>query len=65
VHGYAGGIPNPFTDRWIWNISDFTELCEVRKAVTYLVGEHDFSSFTVDIKEIDDAVPVIQVKRRA
>lgn len=50
------GIPNPFTDRWTWNMSEFTELCELRKAVTYLIGEHDFSSFTVDRSAIDDAV---------
>jgi tRNA pseudouridine38-40 synthase len=50
------GTPSPFTDRWAWNMNDFTELCEVRKAVTYLVGEHDFSSFTVDRSAINDAV---------
>ncbi len=53
------GIPNPFTDRWSWNIPEFTALHELHKATDCLCGEHDFSSFTVDRKEIDDAVRTI------
>ncbi|MFZ2657232.1 MAG: tRNA pseudouridine(38-40) synthase TruA [Victivallales bacterium] len=53
------GLPNPFSDRWSWNIGNFSDLCELRKAADCLVGEHDFSSFTVDRKEIDDAVRTI------
>ncbi|OGV55001.1 MAG: tRNA pseudouridine(38-40) synthase TruA [Lentisphaerae bacterium GWF2_50_93] len=53
------GLPNPFSDRWSWNMGDFTDLCELRKSCDRLVGVHDFSSFTVDRKEIDDAVRTI------
>jgi len=53
------GLPSPFSDRWSWNISDFSDLCELRKAADCLTGVHDFSSFTVDRKEIDDAVRTI------
>lgn len=49
------GIPNPFTERWSWHLPNFKEICEIRKAVSYLEGMHDFSSFTVERKEIENA----------
>lgn len=53
------GTPNPFTARWSWYLEDFKHLYELRKAVKILEGKHDFSSFTVERKEIDDATRTI------
>ncbi len=49
------GKPNPFLSRLTWHIPDFTEICEIRKSVKYLKGKHDFSSFTVERKNIERA----------
>lgn len=53
------GNNTPFVSRWTWHLPSFTKICEVRKAVKFLIGTHDFSSFTVERKEIDSAVRTI------
>ncbi len=50
------GPSTPFVERWSWNLRSFTKIREVRAAMKMLEGVHDFSAFTVDRKEIGDAV---------
>ncbi len=50
---------NPFLEQFVWHIPEFDNICEVRKALQYLEGEHDFSSFTVKRSNIDNAIRTI------
>ncbi len=50
---------NPFTADLSWHIPNFTYICEVCKALTYLEGDHDFSAFTVKRKEVDNTCRTI------
>ncbi len=52
-------VEDPFTGRWSWHLPSFSKICEVRKAAAFLVGTHDFSSFTVERKDREDAVRTI------
>lgn len=40
---------NPFTHRWAWQVSEPFNLDAIRKASSYMIGVHDFSSFAVEI----------------
>ncbi|MBR3708275.1 MAG: tRNA pseudouridine synthase A, partial [Lentisphaeria bacterium] len=53
------GDINPFTNRYSWLLDDMTDIDSLRKAIQYLEGEHDFSTFTVDRGSIDDPVRLI------
>lgn len=53
------GSEDAFTSRWSWHLENFTKLDEVGRCMEMLVGRHDFSSFTVERSEIDDAVRTI------
>jgi tRNA pseudouridine38-40 synthase len=53
------GDINPFTNRYSWLLDDMTDIDALRKAIKYLEGEHDFSTFTVDRGSIDDPVRLI------
>ena len=53
------GDINPFTNRYSWLLDDMTDIEALRKAIKYLEGEHDFSTFTVDRGSIDDPVRLI------
>lgn len=50
------GDINPFTGRYSWYLDDMTHLDELREAISFLQGTHDFSTFTVDRGKIDDPV---------
>ena len=50
------GDINPFTNRYSWLLDDMTRIDELREAIAFLQGEHDFSTFTVDRGKIDDPV---------
>lgn len=53
------GDVNPFTNRYSWHLEDMRELDALRKAIGYLQGTHDFSTFTVDRGKIMDPVRTI------
>jgi len=53
------GCPNPFTSRYSWHLPRCTDLDGIRAAAEHLTGEHDFSAFTVNRKDIDDATRTI------
>ncbi len=42
-----GKDTNPFLSKYSIHLPKFQNLCEVRKALKYIEGEHDFKSFTV------------------
>lgn len=50
------GDDNPFVNRYAWRMRDMTELGSLREALRFIVGEHDFSTFTVERGKIDDPV---------
>ncbi len=50
------GDINPFTNRYSWLLDDMTHLDELREAIRYFQGVHDFSTFTVERGKIDDPV---------
>lgn len=49
----------PFSNRYSWSQRNCTNIDEMRKAAKYLIGEHDFSSFTVLRSQVDSAVRTI------
>ncbi len=51
------GDINPFTCRYSWYLDDMVgHMDELKTAIGFLQGEHDFSTFTVDRGKIDDPV---------
>ncbi len=50
------GDINPFTNRYSWLLDDMTHLDELREAIRYFQGVHDFSTFTVERGKIGDPV---------
>ena len=54
--GINSGEINPFTGRWSWHLHDFRELDAVSRALAFLKGTHDFSTFSVESKKYDDPV---------
>jgi tRNA pseudouridine38-40 synthase len=55
IYVINNGTEDAFTARWSWHLPEFQNICEVRKAMSHLIGTKDFSSFTVDRKDIDNA----------
>ncbi|OGV47698.1 MAG: tRNA pseudouridine(38-40) synthase TruA [Lentisphaerae bacterium GWF2_52_8] len=53
------GTESPFAGRWSWQLTQCAELDAMREALRQLEGTRDFSSFTVDRKEIGSAVRTI------
>lgn len=55
------GEQSPFLERWSWHLPQWNacRLQQIRKATSCLEGTHDFSSFTVERKNIDNAVRTI------
>ena len=53
------GPESPFIDRYAWHPIHHMDPELIRKAAQVLVGTHDFSSFVVERREIDDAVRTI------
>jgi len=49
----------PFSNRYSWHQCKCHNIDEMTKAAQYLIGEHDFSSFTVFRSQIDCAVRTI------
>ena len=49
----------PFNTRYSWHQPNCDRLCEMRKSAEMLIGEHDFSSFTTNRKNIQNAVRTI------
>lgn len=56
VYVINSGEINPFTGRWSWHLHDFRELEAVSRALAFLKGTHDFSTFSVESKKYDDPV---------
>ena len=56
VYVVNSGEVNPFTSRWSWHLHDFHDLDAVSRALGYLKGTHDFSTFSVESKKYDDPV---------
>lgn len=59
---YESELPNPFLARYYWHVNKSLNLEYMRQALTYIEGEHDFSSFrsaggndTSPIREIYEA----------
>lgn len=50
------GDLNPFVNRYCWHLHDLTKVDEMREAIAFLRGTHDFSTFTVQNKLVDDPV---------
>lgn len=50
------GDINPFVNRYCWHIHDLTEIEAMKEAIAFLQGTHDFSTFTVQNKLVDDPV---------
>ena len=48
VYVINSGEVNPFTSRWSWHLHDFHDLDAVSRALGYLKGTHDFSTFSVE-----------------
>lgn len=55
----TGDDASPFDIRWAWRRRDCRNIDAIKEALSYIVGTHDFSSFTVNRSEIDDAVRTI------
>lgn len=53
------GYPSPFTSKFSWKPKRFEYLDEIRKTLDFLSGTHDFSAFTAQRNNIDDAVRTI------
>lgn len=49
----------PFSNRYSWYQRNCHNVDEMRKAAAYLIGKHDFSSFTVLRSQVDSAVRTI------
>ncbi len=49
------GSCDAFSNRWSWHLPEFKDICEVRKAMNFLLGTNDFSSFAVERGEIGSA----------
>jgi len=46
----------PFSNRYSWHQYKCQNIEEMEKAAQYLIGEHDFSSFTVNRSQVDCAI---------
>jgi tRNA pseudouridine38-40 synthase len=57
------GDATPFDVRWAWRRNKFELDGELRKALSLIEGEHDFSSFTVKRNMISNAVRTIYEAR--
>ena len=53
------GEETPFANRYSWKLRHELDFEAMLEAAQYLVGEHDFSSFVVERREIDSAVRTI------
>lgn len=53
------GEQTPFNARYSWYLPKCDNICEIRKAVVPLEGEHDFSAYTTSRNKIDNAVRTI------
>lgn len=53
------GAESPFVGRYAWHPWRKLDVSRIRPATERLVGTHDFSSFVVERREIDDAVRTI------
>ncbi|MCQ2378148.1 MAG: tRNA pseudouridine(38-40) synthase TruA [Victivallaceae bacterium] len=53
------GPESPFLDRYAWHPIHRMDPEKIRAAAAMLTGTHDFSSFVVERREIDDAVRTI------
>jgi tRNA pseudouridine38-40 synthase len=53
------GDLNPFTCRWSWHVSDLVNPDAMRESLLAIIGEHDFSSFTVELDPAKDHVRTI------
>ena len=49
----------PFSNRYCWHHRNCQNIDEMEKAAAFLIGKHDFSSFTVLRSQIDSAVRTI------
>jgi tRNA pseudouridine38-40 synthase len=59
VYVINNGAVSPFTARYSWHLPNCDRVDEMRRALSFLEGTHDFSSFTVERKNIDSAVRTI------
>jgi tRNA pseudouridine38-40 synthase len=48
--------PSPFLAKYTWHVTDKLDLDAMRRAMSHLVGEHDFSSFRASDCEAKSAV---------
>ena len=53
------GDLNPFTCRWSWHIPDLVNPDGMEEALKFVVGTHDFSTFTVELDPSKDHVRTI------
>ena len=53
------GDPSPFSGRWCHHVSDIVNIEGIRKALEYVQGTHDYSAFTIQLKEDKDHVRTI------
>ncbi len=53
------GDITPFNGDWSWQVQISNKRAEIRQALDYLAGTHDFSAFTVNRKDIIDPVRTI------
>lgn len=44
-------LPGPFLQKWCWYIPSPLNLINIKQATSFLVGEHDFSSFAVEMSK--------------
>lgn len=48
-------IPSPFSRNYVWWVKDKLNLRRIKLASKYFLGKHDFSLFSVNLKEIRDS----------
>ena len=51
-----GRIPNPLRVRYAWNVWGELDTDAMRRAASYLIGEHDFTSFCATASQAEDKV---------
>ncbi len=49
-----GQIPDPLKVRYSWNVWGELDVEAMRKAASYLIGEHDFTSFCAAASQVED-----------
>lgn len=63
VYVINSGVEDAFNSRYSWHYPSFKEFREVRKCLRLLEGRKDFSSFTVERAQIDNAERFISEAR--